>query len=149
LVDVLAAPDVSYFHPTVPRPIDDPHRERLIAFVLAWLLLALIFLLLRLVARFSFMSASWQTVAGIVALGGFPAAVLYRGYGNRILLVSMIILSVFCTLVHVYQGWRASWRVCIALIMYFAISMRGRLAFVEYVSLSILFTLAGLGLDLS
>jgi hypothetical protein len=113
----------SHFHPTAPKPIDDPHRDRLIAFVLSWLLFALIFLLLRLMARFSFMSAPWQTVAGIVALGGFPAAVLYRGYGNRILLASMIILSVFCALVYVYQGWRASGRVCIAfLVMYFALS---------------------------
>jgi hypothetical protein len=113
----------SHFHPTALRPIDDPHRDRLIAFILSWLLFALIFLLLRLVARFSLKSAPWQTVAGIVALGGFPAAVLYRGYGNRILLVSMIILSVFCALLYVYQGWRASWRVCIAfLVMYFAIS---------------------------
>jgi hypothetical protein len=43
----------SHRYPGVHVPIDDPHRERFIMFLLVWLVAGAIFILLRLFARFA------------------------------------------------------------------------------------------------
>jgi hypothetical protein len=109
-----------YRDPSVRKP-HSPHAERVIAFFLAWLLVILIFLSLRVLARFSFGRLPLQAIAGFVAIGGLPAALLYCGFGNRILVTALIILSVICVLVYVYRKWPASDPVALAiLVLYFA-----------------------------
>jgi hypothetical protein len=113
----------SYFNPKGRRPIDDPHAERAISFVLAWLLVILIFVSLRLCARSSFMKTPVDIAVGLVALGGLPAAILCRGYGNRILLTLQIAFVALCVLLVVYRKWPASPHVSlILLVLYFCFS---------------------------
>jgi hypothetical protein len=113
----------SYFHPQAPKPIDAPHEERLIAFLLAWLLVILIFFSLRLFARFSFMRVPLNIVAGLVALGGLPAVLWYICYENRVLLTVQIVVSAFCVLLYAYRRWPAPWRMSLALlVLYFGSS---------------------------
>jgi len=113
----------SYFNPHAQRPIDDPHRERLIAFWLLWLIVVIIFLCLRFFGRFSLMRGPLEMVGGFVALRGLPAALLYTGFGNRVLLVSQILLSGLCAFLYVSRRWPASDQLNLALlVLYFSFS---------------------------
>lgn len=113
----------SHFHPGAHTPIDSPYQERLIAFILAWLLVIIFFLALRLLDHVSLVRAPLEMAAGCVALGGLPSALLYRGFGNHILLIAQIVLSGFLAFLYVYRRWPASARLNLALLtLYFGFS---------------------------
>ena len=113
----------SYFNPQLRKPTDDPHPARLIAFLLLWLLVIIIFLCLRLLSRFSSSRVPLDIAAGLVALGGMPTAIWFRGLGNRALLLAQIVLSLVCAFLNVLGKWRGSPRTNLALLaLYFIFS---------------------------
>lgn len=87
--------------PNSEKPGDDPHLQRLIAFIFGWLLVAFVFALLHLSARVSFVRVPFLIAGGFVALGGLPAVLLYAGFGNRVLLTAMMVLGASYTILYV------------------------------------------------
>jgi hypothetical protein len=96
----------AYRHPSAPKPIDSPHFERMIAFILAWLFVVAVFMLLRFLHRLSAVSDAVQWTIGFVALAGLPGALLCDGYGNRKTLLVLIGVGVFVSSVCVFRPWR-------------------------------------------
>jgi hypothetical protein len=85
--------EFSHRFPGAAKPIDDPHRERFIMFLLVWLLAAMVFISLRLLAQFSFTEVFVNLFAGFVALAGLPLALLYCKFGNPLFLWTLVVVA--------------------------------------------------------
>jgi len=115
--------DDSVRHPGMPRRIDAPHQERLITFFLCWVAVGIFFLLLRAIERFPRAKRILLTLAGLLALGGLPMALLLTGYGNRTILVVLIALSGLATIINIYFQLPRSDGVALGLlVLYFGLS---------------------------
>lgn len=95
-------------YPQAPKPIDSPHFERMVAFVLAWLLVIVIFVFIRFLNRFPRARTATQYFVGLLSLGGLPIALLYDGFGDRRLLLIIAGVSALVVFLYVSQEWRLS-----------------------------------------
>lgn len=102
-----------------PSLVDDPKLR--FAFFFLWAVSALgIFLLLRLSARFSLTEKFLRTVGGIVAVAGFPLALVYACHTYSLLRVE-VLAALVCTFFYLYRNWpsRAYWAFLL-LVLHFA-----------------------------
>jgi hypothetical protein len=107
-------------YPNAPKPIDSPDFERIVAFLLAWLLMIVLLVLLRFLNRIAAASIALQWLVGFTALAGLPSALLCAGYGNRKLLLALIGLSGLVAYIYVFRRPRVSdWVSLLFLCLYF------------------------------
>lgn len=110
----------SHRYPQAPKPIDSRHFERFVAFVVAWVLVIVIFAFLRLMNRFPRARVASQWFVGLVSLCGLPVALLYDGFGDSKLLLIMAGVSAVLVFLYVSEGWQLSTWVNLSLLcLYF------------------------------
>jgi hypothetical protein len=99
---------VSYRYPGAPRGTDDNYRFYVVIFLSVWLSAAVIFLCMRLMARYSFTSRVLLNIFGIVAVAGFPLACLYHDHGALFFLEVELAIAGLCLVLYTYQKWPVS-----------------------------------------
>jgi len=93
-------------------------------FLLVWLSAILIFLLLRLFARFSITHVVLRSLAGLVAVAGFPLASMYVRSGRMLSPEAALLLAGVCLVLFLwaYRKWRVPMLLNIfLLLLYFAV----------------------------
>jgi hypothetical protein len=112
-----------YRRPSVPKPIDDPHFERAVAFVLAWLVVIVLLILLRFMNRLTAANIALQWLIGFTALAGLPTAMLFAGYGNQMEWFGFVGVSGIAAYVCVFRRPQISRWISFALLcFYFVLS---------------------------
>ena len=98
----------SHYRPDLRILTDDGYRLYVVAFLLVWALAAAIFLCLRISARFSFTRVALRTLAGLIAIAGYPVASLYYGTGRMLFLDVELILAGSLIVLWAYRKWLVS-----------------------------------------
>jgi hypothetical protein len=96
---------VSHRYPGAIQGIDDPHGERQVSFLLAWFLVAGIFVLLLVCSQQLKTTRFLFLVEGAVILCGLPAALAYTGNGSLAYLGILLTLSIAWVFLCVYGKW--------------------------------------------